>query len=260
MSTKKEKDSPAALSHQPPLSHPKQNGWRGLWSLNPGREKRREQKHLILSDPKHTREESQSAAFSKWRASFLLPMEPTASSFLLGTSIKASSPFILATSGHLAARVQIQALVCRYSHRYKFNKSAKPFSAADGFCPPAKPFSSQQQLQANRCKSLGNQHRPDHSVAQAAAREASQDETRLERRFGGDEALLETRAALIGRVRVCTPLDAVPCPASHIPAESWLNPTPHAIMHEQGCVGCSTAWNATSLSLIPRGLVDDECR
>ncbi|UKZ77725.1 hypothetical protein TrVFT333_005449 [Trichoderma virens FT-333] len=46
------------------------------------------------------------------------------------------------------------------------------------------------------------EHRPDHIVAQAAAREASQHETRLERRFSGDEALLETRAALIGRVRV----------------------------------------------------------
>lgn len=102
-----------------------------------------------------------------------------------------------------------------------FLAPVKPFSAADGprtSTRPTKSFSSssKQHFPTNRlhqpCKA---QHRPGQPAARAAAREALQDETRLERRFGADEPLLETRAAVIGGVRVRTPLDPMgPCLAS----------------------------------------------
>ncbi|KAL6690494.1 hypothetical protein J3F84DRAFT_213521 [Trichoderma pleuroticola] len=85
--------------------------------------------------------------------------------------------------------------------------------------------SSQQQLQANRCKSLANS-----SIALITGWPKRLHERLLNMKrawsdaSAGTKALLETRAALIGCVR--------------------------SIMHEHGCVGCSTAWNATSLSLL----------
>ncbi|KAH0499073.1 hypothetical protein TgHK011_006289 [Trichoderma gracile] len=80
--------------------------------------------------------------------------------------------------------------------------------------------SSKSQFTANRRTSLAKaQHCHGQPAARAAAREALQDETRLERRCGGDEALLETRAAVIGGVRARRTLARR---QSTVPAESRL--------------------------------------
>ncbi|KAL6811019.1 hypothetical protein GGI42DRAFT_205819 [Trichoderma sp. SZMC 28013] len=58
---------------------------------------------------------------------------------------------------------------------------------------PIFPGAAAGQSMQKPCKT---QHRPDHKLAQAAAREASQHETRLERRFGGDKGVArDTRGA-----------------------------------------------------------------
>lgn len=145
------------------------------------------------------------------------------SSFLL--SIQAalsSSPF--RGSAHLST-----VLASSISYAWRASP-AKPFSAADGpsaqnLAGPAVPCIRAAAGQSMR--GLGNKDCLDHRAARAAARETSQDETRLEQRFRvapcGEKALLEARAAVIGCVRFWTP----PSPrlTLHIPAESWLCPS-----------------------------------
>lgn len=114
-------------------------------------------------------------------------------------------------------------------------------------------------------RGLGNKDCLDHRAARAAARETFQDETRLEQRFRvapcGEKALLEARAAVIGCVRFCTP-PALVLLYIFRPNHGCVRPSspPHAIMRDARAgerVGCyiqystCTAWDATSLSLIP---------
>jgi hypothetical protein len=131
--------------------------------------------------------------------------------------------------------------------------------------PPPTALLCNRAAAGQSMRGLGNKDCLDHRAARAAARETFQDETRLEQRFRvapcGEKALLEARAAIIGCVRFCTP-PALVLLCIFRPNHGCVRPSspPHAIMRDARTgerVGCyvqystCTAWDATSLSLIP---------
>lgn len=191
----------------------------------------------------------------------LSQLRPASSNFFLGIQAALSSSPSRG-SAHLSS-----VLASGISYAWRASP-AKPFSAADG---PSAQNLSRPALPCNRAavgqsmRGLGNKDRLDHHAARAAARETFQDETRLEQRFRvapcGEKALLEARAAVIGCVRFCTP-PALVLLYIFRPNHGCVRPSspPHAIMRDARTgerVGCYiqystyTAWDATSLSLIP---------